>query len=154
MYLFLNIFRYPGDSTENDQTTCVVCMCDFEIRQTLRVLPCSHEFHSKCVDKWLKVRIYFKYIIIHAGRFIGSFWYVYITLNALFPFFRPTVHVQSVVAMLLITSQQCQNEYMSRMYVKCWYWKHQQLQLLQHCGNAILLFLLRLCPPKAINVLA
>jgi E3 ubiquitin-protein ligase RNF38/44 len=47
-------YRYPGDGSENDQTTCVVCMCDFEIRQTLRVLPCSHEFHSKCVDKWLK----------------------------------------------------------------------------------------------------
>ena len=53
-------FRYPGDSSENDQTTCVVCMCDFEIRQTLRVLPCSHEFHSKCVDKWLKVNLFFR----------------------------------------------------------------------------------------------
>lgn len=30
-------------------------MCDFEIRQLLRVLPCNHEFHTKCVDKWLKV---------------------------------------------------------------------------------------------------
>lgn len=39
-----------------DQTSCVVCMCDFEARQTLRVLPCSHEFHSRCVDKWLRVR--------------------------------------------------------------------------------------------------
>lgn len=38
-----------------DQTSCVVCMCDFEIRQVLRVLPCSHEFHSRCVDKWLRV---------------------------------------------------------------------------------------------------
>lgn len=38
-----------------DQTSCVVCMCDFEARQTLRVLPCSHEFHAKCVDKWLRV---------------------------------------------------------------------------------------------------
>jgi E3 ubiquitin-protein ligase RNF38/44 len=36
-------------------TSCVVCMCDFENRQLLRVLPCSHEFHAKCVDKWLKV---------------------------------------------------------------------------------------------------
>ena len=53
---FVPSCRYPGDSSENDQTTCVVCMCDFEIRQTLRVLPCGHEFHSKCVDKWLKVR--------------------------------------------------------------------------------------------------
>jgi len=41
------------DSTK-DQSSCVVCMCDFEEKQTLRVLPCSHEFHSKCVDKWLK----------------------------------------------------------------------------------------------------
>jgi hypothetical protein len=31
-------------------------MCDFELRQSLRVLPCGHEFHSKCVDKWLKVQ--------------------------------------------------------------------------------------------------
>ena len=31
-------------------------MCDFESRQLLRVLPCNHEFHAKCVDKWLKVK--------------------------------------------------------------------------------------------------
>lgn len=41
-----------------DQTSCVVCMCDFEQRQTLRVLPCSHEFHSRCVDKWLRVSLF------------------------------------------------------------------------------------------------
>lgn len=35
---------------------CVVCFSDFEVRQLLRVLPCNHEFHAKCVDKWLKVR--------------------------------------------------------------------------------------------------
>lgn len=34
---------------------CVVCFSDFEARQLLRVLPCNHEFHAKCVDKWLKV---------------------------------------------------------------------------------------------------
>ena len=54
--------RYPGDSGENDQTVCVVCMCDFELRQSLRVLPCSHEFHSKCVDKWLKVRSSYNFL--------------------------------------------------------------------------------------------
>ena len=50
-------YRYNGDLKRSsmEQTSCVVCMCDFETRQLLRVLPCSHEFHAKCVDKWLKV---------------------------------------------------------------------------------------------------
>ena len=42
---------------------CVVCMSDFETRQMVRVLPCSHEFHAKCVDKWLKVKLELKYFI-------------------------------------------------------------------------------------------
>ena len=37
------------------QTSCVVCLGDFESRQLLRSLPCRHEFHARCVDKWLKV---------------------------------------------------------------------------------------------------
>lgn len=50
-------YRFNAESVHaTDQTTCVVCMCDFEARNLLRVLPCSHEFHSRCVDKWLKVR--------------------------------------------------------------------------------------------------
>lgn len=48
-------YKYKGLNDDADQTICVVCMCDFEIKQSLRVLPCSHEFHVRCVDKWLKV---------------------------------------------------------------------------------------------------
>lgn len=47
-------YKYNADTHEGDQTSCVVCMCDFEARQILRVLPCSHEFHAKCIDKWLR----------------------------------------------------------------------------------------------------
>nr|XP_002734949.1 PREDICTED: RING finger protein 38-like isoform X1 [Saccoglossus kowalevskii]XP_006816740.1 PREDICTED: RING finger protein 38-like isoform X2 [Saccoglossus kowalevskii]XP_006816741.1 PREDICTED: RING finger protein 38-like isoform X3 [Saccoglossus kowalevskii] len=49
-------YRYNPDTHQSgsDQTCCVVCMCDFEQRQLLRVLTCNHEFHTKCVDKWLK----------------------------------------------------------------------------------------------------
>lgn len=43
-----------GGNGSRQQTSCVVCMCDFEARQVLRVLPCAHEFHAKCVDKWLR----------------------------------------------------------------------------------------------------
>ncbi|KAJ6223058.1 hypothetical protein RDWZM_001603 [Blomia tropicalis] len=47
-------YKFKGSNDEGDQTLCVICMCDFEMKQNLRVLPCSHEFHSRCVDKWLK----------------------------------------------------------------------------------------------------
>ena len=55
----LPAYRFNGENQRSvsDQTSCVVCMCDFENRQLLRVLPCSHEFHAKCVDKWLKVSL-------------------------------------------------------------------------------------------------
>lgn len=55
-------YKFNADTHQGDQTSCVVCMCDFEARQLLRVLPCSHEFHAKCVDKWLRVsNIFFIY---------------------------------------------------------------------------------------------
>ncbi|XP_078532668.1 E3 ubiquitin-protein ligase RNF38 isoform X1 [Lissotriton helveticus] len=47
-------YRFNLNNHQSEQTLCVVCMCDFESRQLLRVLPCNHEFHAKCVDKWLK----------------------------------------------------------------------------------------------------
>lgn len=50
----LPCYKFDSGTHERDQTSCVVCMCDFEARQMLRVLPCDHEFHAKCVDKWLK----------------------------------------------------------------------------------------------------
>jgi len=53
----LPLYHYTSDikHSEISQTSCVVCMCEFENRQRLRVLQCNHEFHSKCIDKWLKV---------------------------------------------------------------------------------------------------
>ncbi|XP_009995705.1 PREDICTED: E3 ubiquitin-protein ligase RNF38-like [Chaetura pelagica] len=47
-------YKFNPSNYQSEQTLCVVCMCDFEARQLLRVLPCNHEFHAKCVDKWLK----------------------------------------------------------------------------------------------------
>ncbi|XP_066498342.1 RING finger protein 44 isoform X4 [Hoplias malabaricus] len=47
-------YRFNSENHQSEQTLCVVCFSDFESRQLLRVLPCNHEFHAKCVDKWLK----------------------------------------------------------------------------------------------------
>lgn len=54
----LTFFNSFPSQLKGDQTSCVICICDFEPRQLLRVLPCSHEFHAKCVDKWLRVSFF------------------------------------------------------------------------------------------------
>ena len=42
-------------ATEPDpnQVRCPVCLEDFEEDQEVRVLPCSHSFHTDCIDPWL-----------------------------------------------------------------------------------------------------
>ncbi|VDN04526.1 unnamed protein product [Thelazia callipaeda] len=49
----LGSFRL-SDTTLVKEKLCVICQCDFEKRDLIRELPCSHHFHLKCVDKWLR----------------------------------------------------------------------------------------------------
>lgn len=41
----------PGDSNSN---TCSVCLDSFNDGDQLSLLPCSHKFHTKCIQPWLR----------------------------------------------------------------------------------------------------
>ncbi|XP_057616454.1 E3 ubiquitin-protein ligase RLIM-like [Chionomys nivalis] len=39
---------------ENDASkTCTICITEYTEGDTLRALPCSHEYHVHCIDRWL-----------------------------------------------------------------------------------------------------
>ncbi|KXS09107.1 hypothetical protein M427DRAFT_75957 [Gonapodya prolifera JEL478] len=33
--------------------SCAVCLEEYAKKDTIRTLPCQHEFHKKCIDRWL-----------------------------------------------------------------------------------------------------
>jgi len=46
---------YEGQELPANQTTCAVCIAEFEVTEELRGLSCTHHFHKECIDKWLGV---------------------------------------------------------------------------------------------------
>ncbi|XP_064635147.1 uncharacterized protein LOC135492538 [Lineus longissimus] len=46
------IFKKTASSSKDDE--CSVCMGEYEDGDNLRILPCFHNFHVKCIDKWIK----------------------------------------------------------------------------------------------------
>lgn len=48
--------KYDRD-VHREQSTCAICACDFEARQSVIVLKCDarHFFHEECIKRWLTI---------------------------------------------------------------------------------------------------
>ena len=45
-----------SDREVSNKETCSVCLNDFKTKDKVRRLPmCTHVFHEKCIDSWLRV---------------------------------------------------------------------------------------------------
>ena len=34
-------------------STCSICIDQFKENEVIRIMPCQHQFHKKCVDPWI-----------------------------------------------------------------------------------------------------
>lgn len=49
---------YPTKTAEELSmvgVVCDICLNEYKLDDKLRTIPCLHRFHTKCIDKWLKV---------------------------------------------------------------------------------------------------
>lgn len=52
------IQRFPTKAFQSasnaGNTQCQICFCDYAEGEKLRMLPCFHNYHVQCIDRWLK----------------------------------------------------------------------------------------------------
>jgi hypothetical protein len=38
----------------NENKTCAICLEPFEVKEVVKIVPCLHRYHLKCIDTWLR----------------------------------------------------------------------------------------------------
>ncbi|KAI8068338.1 hypothetical protein BC940DRAFT_333088 [Gongronella butleri] len=45
-----------NDDDDDEHYTCVICLEPMVVDQTIRQLPCNHDYHCTCIDPWLTTK--------------------------------------------------------------------------------------------------
>jgi hypothetical protein len=51
------VFKYEEkkkQSKKDEHDSCAICLDDLQTGQMVKALACSHKFHEKCINNWLK----------------------------------------------------------------------------------------------------
>jgi len=46
-------YTYDGTHLPEDKKTCSICLSDYEVNETIKLIPCLHFFHKECIDEWM-----------------------------------------------------------------------------------------------------
>ncbi|KAK3576196.1 hypothetical protein CHS0354_016019 [Potamilus streckersoni] len=49
----IKLFKKMESGSCDKSEECLICMCDYEDGDSLKILPCFHQFHAGCIDKWI-----------------------------------------------------------------------------------------------------
>lgn len=53
---------------------CYICLVEYDEGDFMRVLPCHHDFHQTCIDKWLKeIHRYYLDFLQHIFSAVSTF---------------------------------------------------------------------------------
>ena len=56
---YIPIFKVKEkDKSNENNSKCSICLCEFEIDEEKSILPCLHCFHFNCIEKWIKRKKY------------------------------------------------------------------------------------------------
>ncbi|XP_008797985.2 uncharacterized RING finger protein C4G3.12c isoform X2 [Phoenix dactylifera] len=50
----IKVYMKPHEHQIDGAAQCYICLVEYEEGDCIRILPCNHEFHQTCIDKWLK----------------------------------------------------------------------------------------------------
>mmetsp|Transcript_43106 Transcript_43106/g.41446 ORF Transcript_43106/g.41446 Transcript_43106/m.41446 type:complete len:144 (+) Transcript_43106:858-1289(+) len=50
-----NAFKY--DAKSGEEHSCAICLENLKVGCMVKALQCTHQFHSKCINNWLKLKL-------------------------------------------------------------------------------------------------